>query len=609
MTKRCLIDVAGALALCSLFLAGCRPEVTGEPVSNIPPTVRLPNSMADSMYLPATTLIKWIGDDADGIVIGYSYRVDGGRWSHEADRDGDWTLADDLNRNGVHDRDWDGGFGLLGVDDDGDNKISALEDSSRYYGYSIYADEELPNGIDDDGDGRIDEDCWGNDANRDGDCGYDPETHVDEDPIDGIDNDGDGLVDEDPAVRPRWVRAMGVAGEWTFWSSTTQDTIRFPATRGTQGELHHFQVKCLDNQKAESEPRTLRVFTTTLLPTPAITGGPEDGANVFMAADTMGAWKGVRYELGGTDIHRDLYYNTIEDGRVTKWAYWLDDPHYRPPRERFSPRAEAVLFNVPDGPHTLYVQCMDNAGAISDTVVSRRFVASNMTFEHEILLVDAAYRPFPGAWNETQIYEGTLLTGKDVTRLTVPPSAPHSLVLRPADLAPYKVVFWYKGGAEQDSLLSVHQSLFAEYVKLGGKVVFEGVRVISNSFTYRLPATFTAGQFAYDWMGLEGAAEASGYVFQGATPLVGGYPVVRLKAGSFPYPGLPFTTTLSARGNADQLYALASTDTTVSGRLNAVRFVPPGSTGKVLFFGFPLMYLEPADLEPLGRAILADLGL
>ncbi|MCU0610478.1 MAG: hypothetical protein MUE60_01655 [Candidatus Eisenbacteria bacterium] len=610
MVKRFIVLSAVCMvAMGAGLFGGCKPEVTGDPLDNIPPSVRLPNSMADSMNLSATTLVKWIGDDADGIVVGYSYRVDGGQWRHEADHDGDWTPADDLNGNDRPDRNWDGGFGLLGVDDDGDNEISAYEDSSRYYGYSIYADEELPNGIDDDGDGRVDEDCWGNDANRDGDCGYDPEDSIDEDMADGVDNDQDGLLDEDLVVRPRWVRAMGVAGEWTFWSSATQDTVRFNATGGAAGEAHQFEVKCLDDQKEESAPLILTIFTTTYLPTPEITGGPSDSANVFMSADTLGAWKGVRYDLGGTDIHRDVYYNTIEDGRVVRWAYWLDDPGYRPSRDRFDALPEAVLFDVTTGWHTLYLQCMDNAGAISDSVVSRSFYASNPTFEHDILLVDATYRGFPGAWNEETIYEGTLLAGKDVTRITVPPDAPQSFTLRPADLAPFKALYWYKAGSEQDSLLQLQRALVSEYVLLGGKVVFDGLRVLSGSFTNLIPSEFQEGDFAHDWIGLASADEPAGYVFQGATPLAAGYPVVHLKAGAFPYPGLPFTTTATARQGADPLFAITSTDSTANGRVNAIRYVPQGSTGKVLFFGFPLMYLEPAELVPLGQAILTDLGL
>jgi len=105
----------------------------------------------------------------------------------EVDDDGDWTLADDLNRDGKPSTNWDGGRGTIGADDDGDGEI----------------DEELADGIDNDGDGLIDEDTDASgDFNGDGNCNYDPEPHIDEDPAgdmsaDFIDNDFDGLVDGD----------------------------------------------------------------------------------------------------------------------------------------------------------------------------------------------------------------------------------------------------------------------------------------------------------------------------------------------------------------------------------------------------------------------------
>lgn len=101
------------------------------------------------------------------------------------DDDGDWTLADDLNGNGVPDGNWDGGSGWIGSDDDHDG----------------VADEEIADGQDNDQDGRMDEDTdIASDANHDGNCRHDPEGHVDEDPAGDIaydyqDNDHDGFVD------------------------------------------------------------------------------------------------------------------------------------------------------------------------------------------------------------------------------------------------------------------------------------------------------------------------------------------------------------------------------------------------------------------------------
>jgi hypothetical protein len=107
------------------------------------------------------------------------------RGARGVDDDGDWTLADDLNGDGVPSGNYDGGHGTIGYDDDNDGLV----------------DEEIANGLDDDGDGFIDEDTdISGDANHDGLCGYDPEPGIDEDPVgdishDWVDNDHDGLVD------------------------------------------------------------------------------------------------------------------------------------------------------------------------------------------------------------------------------------------------------------------------------------------------------------------------------------------------------------------------------------------------------------------------------
>ncbi len=102
------------------------------------------------------------------------------------DEDGDWDIStDDWDGNLRASRNFDGGRGLIGFDDDNDGQI----------------DEEIVNGTDDDADGDIDEDTdVSGDANNDLNCNYDAEPHIDEDPAgdmarDYADNDFDGLVD------------------------------------------------------------------------------------------------------------------------------------------------------------------------------------------------------------------------------------------------------------------------------------------------------------------------------------------------------------------------------------------------------------------------------
>lgn len=93
----------------------------------------------------------------------------------DIDDEGDWTDADDLDGDGKASKNWDGGRGLVGFDDDADGEI----------------DEDGADGPDSGPD---------YDVNGDGNCNYDPEARVDEDPAgdmarDYVDNDFDGLVD------------------------------------------------------------------------------------------------------------------------------------------------------------------------------------------------------------------------------------------------------------------------------------------------------------------------------------------------------------------------------------------------------------------------------
>ena len=99
--------------------------------------------------------------------------------------------AHDLNGNLLPDKDYDGL-----------PELDALQVRLRVGGVKA-------NGIDDDGDGIIDDDGDSGSADArvinpktsqmfaDGDVYYDPEFNIDEEYADGIDNDGDNMIDED----------------------------------------------------------------------------------------------------------------------------------------------------------------------------------------------------------------------------------------------------------------------------------------------------------------------------------------------------------------------------------------------------------------------------
>jgi hypothetical protein len=182
---------------------------------------------ADDADFPVVTTL---GTDARGdtIVVACPIPLPGNGY----DDDGDWAFnynnvqrraAVDLNGNGRPDIDYDGFPEPLylqnnGVDDDGDGVVddngdgfipsTSLPRGATSLGYALrivreqpdgnllydpepYVDEEISNGLDDDGDGLIDEDC------RLYSVRIGPGTYRPLLAGDGLDNDGDGQVDEE----------------------------------------------------------------------------------------------------------------------------------------------------------------------------------------------------------------------------------------------------------------------------------------------------------------------------------------------------------------------------------------------------------------------------
>ena len=104
------------------------------------------------------------------------------------DRDGDGFADADNDRDGRVDEDPgqdmsnDGAPGMFNIDDDADQIVD--EGGTNNDDEYLSNNEDPLDGIDNDGDGSVDED-WGDDINGDGEPG-----------VAGIDDDGDGSIDE-----------------------------------------------------------------------------------------------------------------------------------------------------------------------------------------------------------------------------------------------------------------------------------------------------------------------------------------------------------------------------------------------------------------------------
>lgn len=133
----------------------------------------------------------------------------------EIDDDGDWSLVDDLDGNGALSTNWDGGRGVLGRDDDRDGSIDEELNNDLDDDADGLVDEDTDGTGDINGDGNcnydpephIDEDPVGDISNDFIDNDFDGLVDADDPDYDGdavpgsLDDDGDGRFDEDGNAR------------------------------------------------------------------------------------------------------------------------------------------------------------------------------------------------------------------------------------------------------------------------------------------------------------------------------------------------------------------------------------------------------------------------
>lgn len=591
--------IACSLLATALLGTGCQPEITGTSALNVPPVVYLPNSPPEGTTVSYRYVMQWIGNDPDGVVVGYSWKVDDGIWSNEPDDDGDWFVhynageAVDLDGDGAPSINWDGGAGILGIDDEGDGKT----------------DEELANGLDDDGDGLIDEDTdsppdYPCDDNGDDNCGYDPEPYVDEDPRDGYNNDLDEMIDEDLPDKPRWCMALGGTGAWTLWMEATRDTVQFPTDSLGQAESHTFYVKALDNDYAESAPASIVLSATTFRPIPEIVRGPADGATRFSLALPTQTWPGIEYELGGSDVHRDVYYNIIEDGRVAQWSHRVDGGAWT----TWSADSLVHLYGLDEGAHTFEVRCRDDAGAISDSIVMRTLNVLIPTFDQTFLIIDDTDRAVGNARDDGAFYMDSLFSAYSPDSIETPDDEADVRTLLHEELQRARIVLWHKGDLFERRSLEANERLLTEFIRVGGKLWIEGFEVTS-AFGYETMPDTSEANILRDWLGIESfqtVGDEGASRFTGAEPLVD--PFNAADVDSFPaFAGLLYTLSfvqeIQPTATAEAVYSMRSLLPEHEGLPCAVRW-PIGGPTRVLYLGFPILYMKIEDARALAEGVM-----
>jgi hypothetical protein len=272
--------------------------------------------------------------------------------------------------------------------------------------------------------------------------------------------------------------------------------------------------------------------------------------------------------------------------------------------------ADSFLLNKPlSGASRYYykVQASDNdgnKGLLSDSAYSRP-----ITLDQGVLVMDETQNwtagSFPRDAQQDSFYN-YLMAGYKYEQYDF-----GSVAQKPglADLGPYSTVLWHSD--DPSGFLAYNDtSALREYLGKGGKLWFVGWKPtgdIRNSATY--PASFVAGDLLYDCFnistaGLSGTTDS----FKTAIGLKG-YPDIAVDTLKYPATiwgkVLRNIEALEPAGTADTIYAMdmKNNGSAYEGKACAVR-----DSGKVVFFGFPLYYMNKDQARLAAQKVMAEFG-
>ncbi len=238
--------------------------------------------------------------------------------------------------------------------------------------------------------------------------------------------DADGQV---VGYEYRWTYNGGAAEAWTFTAATT-DSFALPAPSGTAS--HFFEVRAIDDDDlADPTPASQTFPVANRRPTIAFTdpGGLPD---VTLPAITVG------------------YRITDEDGAgsIRGAEAWLDGEEDRAKQVAWP--ESLVTFYPADftryGERTLYLRAIDDALALSDTLLSTWTVIEPVG---TVLLIDDMPDDIAGALTFTDPFYrtelDTAMAGRPYTVLRIEDAPFRTADEAGAILALFEVVLWYQG--------------------------------------------------------------------------------------------------------------------------------------------------------------------
>jgi len=404
--------------------------------------------------------------------------------------------------------------------------------------------------------------------------------------------DGNSLVIE-------WlpIQAPDVVGYRLYYgmmSETYSDTLYIPGGIVNQDTInglwtdstYYFTVNAIDSGGHESIiayeiagiPRIIPLAPTGL------TAVPVDSGIVLK-------WKqNMELDLTGYDVCRSVNGGAFDSLATALDSFYLDGPLSGSNRYYYKVRARDN-----DG----------NNSPLSDSVYSRP-----ITLDQGVLVVDETNNwttgSFPRDAQQDSFYD-YIMAGYKYEQYEYGSSVQKPIL---ADFGPYSTVAWFADDYTT-ILASGAVNDLKDYLGAGGKLWYAGWKPSGNIHnTTSYPADYTSEDVSYDQFKithaeLSGAADS----FQAAIGFRG-YPDIAVDTLKYPASTLwgktmRYIETLTPMAGADTIYVmgLKNEGSSFEGRACAVR-----DSGKTVFFGFPMYFMDKEQAKLAAEKVMAEFG-
>lgn len=181
-----------------------------------------------------------------------------------------------------------------------------------------------------------------------------------------------------------------------------------------------------------------------------------------------------------------------------------------------------------------------------------------------------------------------------------------------ADFVAYSSILWHADDYIEN-LISDHIAEIQGYLDLGGNIWFVGWRPTANIVGQTsYPFNFTSGEFMYDYFKVSHVeVSMPPDSFQAADGL-SGYPRLEVDSLKVPFAAwngvLRYIDALSPITGAENIYTMdmRNNGSSYEGALCGIRYL--GNDYKVVFFGFPLYFMDQNDARLAAQQVMNDFG-